>query len=964
MCFQGPKYAYNRMPGGKDARGSVAYVYAGTMSDCVFRDSYIDSGSGAGVYLVSADAILEDSLLTNLYAVNGSENGSALTIVNGLARRCDISGNISRQNGPIAMNGKTARLFDSVITNNESAGVNPMWKNDTWSHLRYGGGVWIRNAGAVVSNCVIAANRANLPGGGVKNVCTGGGLVFEAAGKVYNTVIRNNSAYLEGGGVWVGTCGGYLYNCIIADNVSVAGTGGGVYGKAFLYNCTVTGNDSQLDGGVDGVDGSASNAKATVENGIVWGNGTSDTGANVILTSAFMEDPQFVDAAAGDYRLDICSSCIDTAGTPSVTLPETDAAGNPRVANGLIDYGALEAVPCFRIVGDPETFGVPATPAFGEHGNVAFGTVNCSVTSPYADASGLTNVVCTGFTYVARDNDNTVTMNEGAEASYAVAYARFGVLTWHLAVKYEQAAVTRGNGSGTVTGAGFVAKDEVFTLTAVPEAGSHFFRWEGDVGENDPTSPAITLKSDSAHKLTAVFGVDWYVATTGNDEASGSSEAPFKTIHKALSVAGDGDNVYVAAGRYGCDADHQALVVTNAVSLIGTGAKRTDVCAVYEGSTEKWSGFGGKRLLYVNNKLATVRHMDFAGPSSTWNLCGDNYGTTVSVVAGRLSDCVFRDGYVNAAYGSGVYLDTEDAVLEDSLLSGYGSAGGVWEGGVALTIKNGVARRCEIINNIGRTSGPVGLQGAKARLLDSIVTNNQSCAADKHSSSTWGGYRCGGGVWVLKAGAIVSNCVIAANRANKPADKCGVQDACVGGGLVFAAKGKVYNTVIQDNWSYLGGGGVYGEGTLFNCLIANNVSTNGQGGGVCGKATLVNCTVVGNDSQLDDGTDGLSGAATVSNGIVWGNGTKNYDSATMTSSCSTPLPAGQGNVSCDPQFRNAARGRYQVDSNGPVATGGVWLDALTGCVRLDGTPMLDEKGNIAMGCYAPYVRPGLMIFFR
>lgn len=44
--------------------------------------------------------------------------------------------------------------------------------------------------------------------------------------------------------------------------------------------------------------------------------------------------------------------------------------------------------------------------------------------------------------------------------------------------------------------------------------------------------------------------------------------------------------------------------------------------------------------------------------------------------------------------------------------------------------------------------------------------------------------------------------------------------------------------------------------------------------------------------------------------------------------------------------------------------GGVWLDALTGCVRLDGTPMVDEKGDVALGCYGSFVRPGLLLIVK
>ena len=947
---------------------NCAWIYAGTVTNCVFADSWrVNKGYG-GVYAQTEDAYVVDCEIYGHFNVDGAGSNqdgifcaAGLTLHNGTARGCYIHDNVSRQNtGGVLLSGANAKLLDSSVIGNVGCGYDRVNGLTPWPGSG-AGGIMIRNANAVVSNCVVSANiSGERMTTGSDNHYRAGGIWFASAGKVYNTVVIGNTSASEGGGVWGS---GYLYNCVIADNVAQFRTGGGVYGKAFLYNCTVTGNDSLLDGGVDGVTGSDANNKATVENGIVWGNGTLDS-ANVTLTATYMEDPKFLDAAAGDYRLDIGSPCIDTASVPSVMLPETDAAGRPRVANGALDYGALEAAPNFRVVGDPETFGVPATPAFGEHPDTTVGAVNASVPSPYTDATGLTNVVCTGYTYVAQDNANNVTTNEGADTAYAAAYARLGTLTWHLLAEYKQTVTNRGNGAGLVTGSGFVTRGATFTATATPAAGYRFWRWEGAIGDNDPTSPTLTLVSDFARTVTAVFSRDWHVdGVTGDDGNPGTSTAPFKTIHQALAVADDGDTVYVAPATYGFDPDHQALVITNAIALVGTGANRTDVKVSYKASTENWTGFGGKRLLYVDNKDAKVQHIDFAGPDNKYNRSGNIDGSTAYINAGLLSDCVFRDAFVDIAAGCGVYLNTEDAVAEDSLFSGFGSVNGYDKGGVALTIVNGLARRCEIINNNGRQNGPVGLSGAKARLFDSIITNNQSCAAHKHTETTWGGPRSGGGVWIRNAGAVVSNCVIAANRANLP--QGGSKTVCTGGGIVFAAAGSVYNTVIRDNYAYLEGGGVYGVGNLYNCLIADNESEAGQGGAVSGAARLYNCTVVGNDSQLTDGTDGISGDATLLNCIVWNNGAKNYDTAAMTYSCSSPKPTGEGNRDSDPQFRSSlSRGLYCIASDSPCAKAGVWQDWMPGLKYLNGVPMPSEPGDVPMGCYAPYQIRGLIMEVR
>ena len=215
-------------------------------------------------------------------------------------------------------------------------------------------------------------------------------------------------------------------------------------------------------------------------------------------------------------------------------------------------------------------------------------------------------------------------------------------------------------------------------------------------------------------------GTTYYVdGKTGNDGYAGTADAPFKTIHRGLELAVDGDRVEVSAGTYTLDADHQALVVTNAIELVGTGTDRSDVTVYFASSTEPWKGFGGNRLIFVSNVQAKVSHMCFQGPKYAYNRMPngkDACGSVAYVHAGTMSDCVFRDSYIDTGKGAGVYLDSADAILEDSLLTNLYAANGS-ENGSALTIVNGLARRCDISGNISRQNGPIAMNGATARLF-------------------------------------------------------------------------------------------------------------------------------------------------------------------------------------------------------------------------------------------------------
>ena len=73
-------------------------------------------------------------------------------------------------------------------------------------------------------------------------------------------------------------------------------------------------------------------------------------------TGNITNDPQFVDAAAGDYRLARGSPCIN-AGNNGYVEETTDLDGNPRFIYGTVDMGAYE----FRNVTSYETWAAGIT---------------------------------------------------------------------------------------------------------------------------------------------------------------------------------------------------------------------------------------------------------------------------------------------------------------------------------------------------------------------------------------------------------------------------------------------------------------------------------------------------------------------------------------------------------------------------------------------------------------------------
>jgi hypothetical protein len=184
-------------------------------------------------------------------------------------------------------------------------------------------------------------------------------------------------------------------------------------------------------------------------------------------------------------------------------------------------------------------------------------------------------------------------------------------------------------------------------------------------------------------------------------------------------------------------------------------------------------------------------------------------------------------------------------------------------------------------------------------------------------------------------------------------DDCGggVNGGCTGSTSGSAgAGGTVRNCVITGCAAKWGGGGV-AYGTYANCLIsANSVTSGSGGGGGVYKGLLNNCTVAGNSAVGSSAGGGGVNDGTLRNCIVYSNSGVNYvGTLDFTSSCTTPLPGGTGNISGDPQFVNAAGGDFRLKSTSPCINAGD-NTFVSGSADFDGVPRV-VGGTVDMGAY-------------
>jgi hypothetical protein len=291
--------------------GAVLVGFTLTNGATQISGNFTNELSGAGAWCESIFATISNCVLVYNYA--GEGGGGAYQ---GTLNNCAISNNAAYSYG-----GGTylANLNNCIVSSNR------MIKG-------WGGGV----AYGILSNCLITRNF-------VPDYGDGGGIYCST---LNNCTVSNNIAY-RGGGV----AHGVAINSLISSNRATYG--GGVYGGysagaygCMLVNCTVVSNTASVAGG--GVySGGATNCIVyynTAPGGINF-SGTALSYCDTLpLAPGFgniTNAPVFVDLAAGNFRLQTNSPCINAGNNAYVTVTN-DLDGNPRIRGGTVDMGAYE----------------------------------------------------------------------------------------------------------------------------------------------------------------------------------------------------------------------------------------------------------------------------------------------------------------------------------------------------------------------------------------------------------------------------------------------------------------------------------------------------------------------------------------------------------------------------------------------------------------------------------------------
>ena len=419
--------------------------------------------------------------------------------------------------------------------------------------------------------------------------------------------------------------------------------------------------------------------------------------------------------------------------------------------------------------------------------------------------------------------------------------------------------------------------------------------------------------------------------TTGTED--GSESHPFNTIQEAVDAVANGGTVKVAQGTYTSAADNVVSVQGKTVYLRGG----------YVGGSDYGAAPG-----------------DFDDGSRDWEtnvttIDGQNARRCVRLdqANGELSGFTITNGHASGAYpngqGGGVYCVngsptiTKNVIMENFAQSG---GGGIYCAGqtAAATISNNTISR----NSSGAIGGGIRCDAASPRITNNTVTAN--------------GFH--GIVCMYSCSPVIANNTITANQNNgidctqnaSPEVTNNTISANGGGGVsCSSASPTITNNSISGNLT----GGVWCVHPCTPTITNNTITANRHVGITINNSspTVANNTIAGN-------TWGIycyeGSSPTITNCIVWGNGTELYG-CSVTYSCIEGGSPGTGNIDADPLFADPANGDYHLRSRRGRydPSTGLWVTDLDHSPCIDtGDPASavgDEPspngGRINMGAY-------------
>ena len=222
-----------------------------------------------------------------------------------------------------------------------------------------------------------------------------------------------------------------------------------------------------------------------------------------------------------------------------------------------------------------------------------------------------------------------------------------------------------------------------------------------------------------------------FVSMEGDDAQEGMTLLTAKKTVRAAIESLEGfdaepSQIFIAPGTYeeastidgykGVSSANYRLVVTNAVTLIGTGADPTNVVLRNKN--------GRVRVLCLDNAQAGIRNLTLANGQAYQAGSYGGGNLYIGYDGGSASNCVFTGGCAdNYNCHAGNVFMRAGLVTHCVIEKGYSAAG--------VMISGGMIRNCTIAANSGKQVGGICVKGTAGVVENCVIVGNTATMADE-----------------------------------------------------------------------------------------------------------------------------------------------------------------------------------------------------------------------------------------
>jgi predicted outer membrane repeat protein len=469
--------------------------------------------------------------------------------------------------------------------------------------------------------------------------------------------------------------------------------------------------------------------------------------------------------------------------------------------------------------------------------------------------------------------------------------------------------------------------DSVTIDTSAGLATSTKYFWRVSASGDGGTTDFSTIRSFTTASVDST-ATRYYVKTTGNDGLTGTSwGTAFATIQQALSAAGAGSEIWVAAGTY-----KPTSTLDRSISF-----QLKNGVAVY-GGFDGTEGSLGQRDWQTN---VTILSGDIDGDAT---LANNSYHVVVgnTFATARLDGFTIIGGNADGGQrGGGIYCSSGYPVLSNLIVSNNSASD--FGGGMYNILGNPTLSN---VTFTGNQSGDHGGGMHNERGTPSLT----NCTFTSNNAIDGAGMSNGTSFYPGSSNAVFTNVVFKNNSSTH-----------FGGGLYTEYAAPVFTNVLFHQNSSGSGGGIYntqGNSSFANVTFSNNSASNslpgGGGGGMfvwLSQVVLRNVILWGNaGSPLFNGQvyNGMTSKVTLYNSLIQDGIPVNGGSGIVNFFSGVDADSG-GNVSSDPLFLNAGTGDLRLTATSPAIDIGN-NEAVTTLLDPNGNPRI-VSGNVDMGAY-------------